>query len=207
MNTDTELACVLYEIRSSSCWKTESKVVTWLDEGRLREKPVALTSSCKIIMEFTARSHAAIHHTAVWHKNGIHCEENAQQSCNINRKIAPLLIFWHRSFTFNSNKLPTWCNSFSVYYPDVCLRLSMFRAFFRPSLGAQWLQWQPLVLPSYRGDIRAVFVVGPAGPTTNTARLSPRYEGKTRGCHCSHWAPDDGWENSRNMLSCKQTSG
>jgi hypothetical protein len=32
---------------------------------------------------------------------------------------------------------------------------------------------------------RAVFVVGPAGPTTNTARLSPRYEGKTRGCQCS----------------------
>jgi len=33
----------------------------------------------------------------------------------------------------------------------------MFRAFFRPSSGAQWLQWQPLVLPSYRGDSRAVF--------------------------------------------------
>jgi hypothetical protein len=26
----------------------------------------------------------------------------------------------------------------------------------------------------------------PAGPTTNAARLSPRYEGKTRGCDCSH---------------------
>ena len=25
------------------------------------------------------------------------------------------------------------------------------------------MQWQPLVLPSYRGDSRAVFVVGPAG--------------------------------------------
>jgi hypothetical protein len=50
-------------------------------------------------------------------------------------------------------------------------------------------------------------VVGPAGPTTNTTRLSPRYEGKTRGCHCSNWAPDDGRENARNMLSCKQTSG
>jgi hypothetical protein len=24
------------------------------------------------------------------------------------------------------------------------------------------------------------------GPTTNTALLSPRYEGKTRGWHCSH---------------------
>jgi hypothetical protein len=47
----------------------------------------------------------------------------------------------------------------------------------------------------------------PAGPTTNTARLSPRYEDKTRGCHCSHWAPDDGRENARNMLSCKQTPG
>ena len=23
------------------------------------------------------------------------------------------------------------------------------------------------------------------------------------GCHCSHWAPDDGRENARNMLSCK----
>jgi len=48
-----------------------------------------------------------------------------------------------------------------------------------------------------------VFVVGPAGPTTNTAQLSPRYEGKTRGCFCSHWAPDDGRGNARNMLSCK----
>jgi hypothetical protein len=96
------------------------------------------------------------------------------------------LNFWHRSFTFNSNKSPTWCNSFSVYYPDVCLQLNMFRAFSRPSSGAQTLQWQPLVLPSYRGNSRDVFVVGPAGLTTNTERLSPRYENKTRGCHCSH---------------------
>jgi hypothetical protein len=36
----------------------------------------------------------------------------------------------------------------------------------------------------------------PAGPTTNTAQLSPRYEGKTRGCHCSHQAPDDGREKT-----------
>jgi hypothetical protein len=41
--------------------------------------------------------------------------------------------------------------------------------------------WQPLVSPSYRGDSCAVFVVGPGGPTTNTIRLSPRYEGKSRG--------------------------
>jgi hypothetical protein len=73
------------------------------------------------------------------------------------------LTFWHRSFTFNSNKSPTWSNNFSVYYPEVCLYLNMFRAFSHPSSGAQWLQWQPLVLPSYRGDRRAVFVVGPVG--------------------------------------------
>ena len=58
-----------------------------------------------------------------------------------------------------SNKSPTRCNSFPVYYPDDCLQLNMFRAFSRPSSGAQWLQWQPLVLPSYRGDSRAVFAV------------------------------------------------
>jgi hypothetical protein len=113
------------------------------------------------------------------------------------------LTFWHRNSTFNSNKSPTWCNSFSVYYPDVSLQLNMFRAFSRSPLGAQWLHWQPLVLPSYRVDSRAVFIVGLAG----TVRLSPRYEGKPRGCHCSHWAPDDGWENARNILGCKQTSG
>jgi hypothetical protein len=73
------------------------------------------------------------------------------------------LTFWHRSFTFNWNKSPTWCNNFSVYYPDVCLQLNMFRAFSRPSSRAQWLQWQLPVLPSYRGDSRTVFVVGPAG--------------------------------------------
>jgi hypothetical protein len=36
------------------------------------------------------------------------------------------LTFWHPSFTFNSNKSPTWCNNCSVYYPDVYLQLNMF---------------------------------------------------------------------------------
>ena len=78
-------------------------------------------------------------------------------------KRKALLTFWHRNFTFNSNKSPTWFNSISVYYPDVCLQLNMFLAFSRPSSGAQWPHWQPLVLPSCRGDSRAVFVVEPAG--------------------------------------------
>jgi hypothetical protein len=30
---------------------------------------------------------------------------------------------------------------------------------------------------------------------------------QTQHCHCSHWAPDDGWENAWSMLSCKWTSG
>jgi hypothetical protein len=82
------------------------------------------------------------------------------------RKLPVHLTFWHRSFTPNSNKSPTWCNNFSVYYPDVCLQLNMFWAFCRPSSRAQWLQWQPLVLLSYRGESRAVFVVGSARPLT-----------------------------------------
>jgi hypothetical protein len=113
-----------------------------------------------------AEVHLGIHWPRSWNTIGIH---------------------WGKHCTwvpvYNSNKSPTRCNSFSVYYPYVYLQLSVFRAFSRPSSGAQWLLWQPLVLPSYRGDSRAVFMVGPAGrscPTTNTARLSPLYEGKTR---------------------------
>ena len=114
--------------------------------------------------------------------------------------VLMLLVCRWNFISSNSNKSPTRCNSFPVYYPDVYLQLNMSRAFSRPSSGAQLLQWQRLVLPASRGVGRAIFVVG---PTTNRARLSPRYEGKTRGCHCSHWAPDDGRKNARNMLSCK----
>jgi hypothetical protein len=62
---------------------------------------------------------------------------------------------------YNSNKSPTRFNNFPVYYPDVYLQLDTFRAFSRPSSEAQWMQWQPLVLPSYRDVSRTVFVVGP----------------------------------------------
>jgi hypothetical protein len=85
-----------------------------------------------------------------------------ETDCTAAWKKVSAINFWHRSFTFNSNKSQFWCNNFSVYYPDICLQLNKFRAFPRPSSGTQWLQWQPLVLPSYRGDSRAVFVVGPA---------------------------------------------
>jgi hypothetical protein len=81
----------------------------------------------------------------------------------VNKQRLFTLTSWYWSFTFNSNKSPTWCKNFSAYYPDVCLQLNMFRPFSRPSSGAQWLQWQPLVLPSYRGDRRAVFAVGKVG--------------------------------------------
>ena len=47
-------------------------------------------------------------------------------------QVDGILTFWHRRFTFNSSKSPTWCKSFSVYYPDICLQLNMFRAFFPP---------------------------------------------------------------------------
>ena len=96
---------------------------------------------------------------------------------------------------------------FQSFYPDVHLQLNIFRAFSRPSSGAQWLQWQPLVLPSYRGDSRAVFVVGPAR-TRPAARLPPLSSSKTRSCYCSHvllmmsgrkpetcWAVDEGQDN------------
>jgi hypothetical protein len=78
----------------------------------------------------------------------------------------------HRTIQINHQPDAT---VFSVYNPDVCLQLNRFRAFFLPSSGAQWLQWQPLVLPSYRGDSRVVFVVGPSG-----------WPARPRTQHCYH---------------------
>ena len=40
-----------------------------------------------------------------------------------------------------------------------------------------------LIHPSFYYCLLLLFITG---PTTNTARLSPRYKGKTRGCHCNH---------------------
>jgi len=50
--------------------------------------------------------------------------------------IGAMLNFWHRSIIFNSNKSPTRCNNFPVYFPDVHVQLNMFRAFSRPSSKA-----------------------------------------------------------------------
>jgi hypothetical protein len=47
-------------------------------------------------------------------------------------------------------------------------------------------------------------VVGTAGRPARprpAALLPPRSNGKTRGCYCSCWAPDDGRDDARNMLS------
>jgi len=54
-----------------------------------------------------------------------------------------------------------------------------FSGVFPPIIRSSMTAVATSGLPLYRGDSRAVFVVGPAGPTTNTARLSPRYEGKS----------------------------
>jgi hypothetical protein len=57
--------------------------------------------------------------------------------CSLKKKMKFFDIFSKNTQISNSNKSPTRCNNFSVYYPYVYLQLNMFRAFSRPSLGAQ----------------------------------------------------------------------
>ena len=83
-----------------------------------------------------------------------------------------------RSVTISPAMMPKEQPHYSIqinHQPDVTilqfinltfLQLNMFRAFSRPSSGAQW---QPLFLTSYRGDSRAVFVVGPVMSHTSAA--------------------------------------
>jgi hypothetical protein len=101
-------------------------------------------------------------------------------------------------------KQPTRCNNSPSLLLGVYIQLNMLRASSRPSSRAQKLQYQPLVLPLESGGS---IVVGrgragqPARPRPTTL-LSPRSNGKTRGCYSSCCAPDDGREDARNMLSC-----
>ena len=80
------------------------------------------------------------------------------------------LVFYKYHVQFQINQ-PTRCNNLSslLLYAYWYVQLNMFWACSRPSAGAQWLQWQPLVLPSYRGDSRAVGR-GRAGPTTTNSK-------------------------------------
>jgi len=83
-----------------------------------------------------------------------------------------------KPFHYYSNKSPTWCNNISSLLSWlVYLQLNMIWAFSHPSSGAHdcssslWLYLRIVV--------RAV-------PRSWSGQLSPRYEGKTRGCYCSH---------------------
>jgi len=103
----------------------------------------------------------------------------------------------------DSNKSPTRCNNFPVYFLTFIYRSTCFGRF---PAHHQELNYCSGSLWFYLRIVVTVVLCSWSGQTTNTARLPSRYEGKTRGGHCSHWAPDDGRENARNMLSCKQTS-
>ena len=100
---------------------------------------------------------------------------------------------------------PTRCNNFSSLLLDVYLQLNVFRASSRPSSGATTTAVAASGLPSELGDGSAVGRgrTGRPDRPRPTALLSPRCEGKTRGCYCSCWASDDGREDARNTLSCK----
>ena len=106
-------------------------------------------TNVEFLVEFLAKKTQ----TSIWIES--------RQLISLHLILSEVIKLFKESKNFNRNKSPTRCNNFSVYYPDVYLQLNMFRAFSHPSSGAQWLQWQPLVSPSYRGDTRAVFVGGP----------------------------------------------
>ena len=122
-------------------------------------------------------------------------------SCHV---ISNGITYWNETIHFNSNKSPTRCNNFSS--------LLSWRLFTAQHVSG-------VLTPIIRGSTTAVaasgFIFGvwwwqccwswsgrPARPRP-TALPSPHSEGKTRGCYCSCWAPDDGREDARNMLSCK----
>ena len=110
---------------------------------------------------------------------------------------------------FNSNKSPTWCNNFQFFiltfiYSSTCFgRFPTHHQKLNDCSGSLWF------LSSYRGDSRAVFVVGPADRPDHgftyvcgcRQLLATTNVCKTRGCNYSFWAPDDERCVARNMLN------
>jgi hypothetical protein len=98
--------------------------------------------------------------------------------------LIPQLTFWHRSFTFNSNKSPTWCNNFSFYCPDVCLQLNMFRAFSRPSSRARTkydYHHDTKVKPEAATAVIELLMMGGKIPETCRA-INKRQDNKMKNC-------------------------
>jgi len=90
-------------------------------------------------------------------------------ACSVIQQIFTL-TFWHRSFTFNSNKSATWCSDFSFNYPDVCYSSTCFGRFpahhqeLNDCSGSLCFYIRivvTVVLCSWSGR--------PAGPTTNNS--------------------------------------
>ena len=94
---------------------------------------------------------------------------------------------------------PTRCNNFPNLLLDVYILLNMFRASSRPSSGT--LQLQVAASGFTVGALWQQCYWSWSGRPRPTALLPPRSNGKTRGCYCSCWTPDDGCEDARNMLS------
>jgi len=83
----------------------------------------------------------------------------------------------HRTIQINYQPVAT---IFRFSFPDVYLQLNMFRAFSRPSSGARWLQWQPLVLPLYLYLIE-LQMMGGKTPETCWA-VNKRQDKKLKNC-------------------------
>ena len=69
----------------------------------------------------------------------------------------------------------------------------------------KFITWSLCIAQHVSGVLTLIIRSRPALPRP-TALLPPRSNGKTRGCYCSCWAPDDESEDARNMLSYTQTS-
>ena len=117
-------------------------------------------------------------------------------------------------------KDPTRCNNVSNFIIPYLYEAQHVSGYTPPIIRSLKLHWQPLAFHTWKvvctcswwtlsghsilcPDTSSVGAVGrgrAAARPQPTALLPPRSNGKTRGCYCSCWAPDDGREDARNMF-------
>jgi hypothetical protein len=103
-------------------------------------------------------------------------------------------LFWGSLCGKDFQKIPDTVLSRNTNKIQLCNRINYSKVFLKAQhvsngtpliIRSSKLYLQPLVYVLIWWPTVAKFEW--AGPTTNTARLSPWYEGKIRGCHCSMW--------------------
>ena len=151
-----------------------------------------------ILLDFSMVASYCKSTSRIVHPEALDCDRLKTNRRNLN--YFALMEKPTQTLKLNSNKSPTRRINFQfiiltfIYSSTSFGRSPAHHQEFNDYSGSLWFYLRIVVIAVLLFVVWPVIVIVAlcswsgrlTGPTTNTARLSLRYEGKTRGCHCNH---------------------